>query len=70
MQADEIDRKLLTPAEVAKNLRVSVPTIYRAIHAGELEALRIGGENGSLRVPADAVADFVRPVLDETEVSG
>jgi excisionase family DNA binding protein len=34
---------------------VSPSTIYRAIEAGELDAIKIGG---SLRVPADSVRAF------------
>ena len=33
---------LLTITEVAAALRVSKMTIYRLIHAGELEAIRVG----------------------------
>jgi len=44
---------LLTIPEVASRLRVSRWTIYRAIEAGRLPALRVGaGERGALRVDA------------------
>jgi excisionase family DNA binding protein len=33
---------LLTPGEVAAQMRVSTRQVYRLIHAGELPALRIG----------------------------
>lgn len=40
---------------VAEMFDVSPSTVYRAIEAGELDAVRIGG---SLRIPARAVAAF------------
>jgi excisionase family DNA binding protein len=40
----------LTPREVATRLGVSVPTVYRLIHSGQLEAKRIGVNTGVLRV--------------------
>jgi excisionase family DNA binding protein len=43
---------LLTPAEVALKLRVSVHTIRRLIHDGELEAVRVGHQ---WRIPASAL---------------
>lgn len=43
---------LLTPAEVAEMVRVSVKTVYRAIWAKELEAVKVRGQ---WRVPEDAV---------------
>ena len=35
---------LLTPAEVAELVRVSVKTVYRAIWAKELEATKVRGQ--------------------------
>jgi excisionase family DNA binding protein len=64
MQTDVIERKMLMPAEVAASLRVHVGTVYRAIERGELQAVRLG-ETGSLRVPADAVEQFLRPAHDD-----
>ena len=48
---------LLTVAEVATLLRVSKMSVYRLIHAGELEAVRFGR---SFRVPAGAVDAYLR----------
>ena len=53
-----------TPAEVASRLRCSRATVYRAIDRGELAAVRLG-ETGSLRIRADAIDEFVRPVRAE-----
>jgi len=49
-----------TVDEVARELRVSRLTIYRAVQRGELAALRLG-ERGRLRIPSDALARYVRP---------
>jgi excisionase family DNA binding protein len=49
--------KMLTPAEVAVELRVSAPTIYRRIQAGELKAVRIGGQ---LRIDREDLERFLR----------
>ncbi len=44
----------LTVAEVAAVMRVSKMTVYRLVHSGELDAVRVGR---SFRVPEDAVND-------------
>ncbi len=46
----------LTVAEVAAQMRVSKMTVYRLVHAGELEAVRVGR---SFRVPEGAVEDYL-----------
>jgi excisionase family DNA binding protein len=48
---------LLTVAEVATMLRVSKMSVYRLIHAGELEAVRFGR---SFRVPNAAVETYLQ----------
>ena len=35
-------RKILTPQQVAKEMQVSLKTVYRWIYAGKLKASRIG----------------------------
>lgn len=58
MSATETPR-LMTPAEVAAELRISLPTTYRMIAARELPAARIGGQ---LRIERTAVeALLARP---------
>ncbi len=59
MSVAETD-SLMAPAEVAKRLRCSRVSVYRAIDRGELEAVRLG-ENGSLRVSEAALERFLRP---------
>lgn len=49
--------KFLTVAEVATAMRVSKMTVYRLVHSGELEAVRVGR---SFRVPESAVEDYLR----------
>jgi excisionase family DNA binding protein len=41
---------LLTPAEAAEALRLSVSSIYRAVRAGQIRAVRLTG-GGALRIP-------------------
>ena len=49
--------KFLTVAEVAALMRVSKMSVYRLIHAGELEAVRFGR---SFRVPEQAVNVYLK----------
>ena len=51
------DVRFLTVAEVAAIMRVSKMTVYRLVHSGELEAIRVGR---SIRVPERAVTDYLR----------
>ncbi|MQA10535.1 MAG: helix-turn-helix domain-containing protein [Pseudonocardiaceae bacterium] len=44
---------------VAEALDVSVATIYRAIESGKLDALKHGTGKGTLRVPGQAVNDYI-----------
>jgi excisionase family DNA binding protein len=49
--------RFLTVAEVATIMRVSKMTVYRLVHSGELEAIRVGR---SFRVPERAVNQYLR----------
>ena len=49
--------KFLTVAEVASLMRVSKMTVYRLVHSGELEAIRVGR---SFRVPEQAVNRYLK----------
>ena len=51
------DVRFLTVAEVASIMRVSKMTVYRLVHSGELEAIRVGR---SFRVPEHAVNQYLR----------
>jgi excisionase family DNA binding protein len=54
--------KFLTVAEVAALMRVSKMTVYRLVHSGELNAVRVGR---SFRVPEKAVHDYLRDAFIE-----
>ncbi len=58
------DVRLLTVAEVATIMRVSKMTVYRLVHSGELEAIRVGR---SSRVPEQAVNQYLRDAFAGTE---
>lgn len=47
----------LTVAEVAAQMRVSKMTVYRLVHNGELEAVRVGR---SFRVTEKAVEEYLQ----------
>ncbi len=49
--------RFLTVAEVATRMRVSKMTVYRLVHSGDLEAVRVGR---SFRVPEPAVDEYLR----------
>ena len=49
--------RLLTPNEVAEQLRVSTMTVYRLIKAGDLRAARIGK---SFRISEDDVDTYLQ----------
>lgn len=48
--------ELLTPAEVAKTLRVSRMTVYRMMHSGDLPSMQFGR---SFRIPTEAVQTYI-----------
>jgi excisionase family DNA binding protein len=50
--------QLRTIPEVARELRVSRETVYRAIRRGDLEVVRFGGV---IRVPAATLEQLKRP---------
>jgi excisionase family DNA binding protein len=55
--------KFLTVAEVASLMRVSKMTVYRLVHTGDLQAVRVGR---SFRVPEAAVHEYLRDAFAET----
>ena len=48
-----LPREFLTPAEAAAIWRVSVPTVYRHVAAGDIPHIRVGGCDGPIRIPAE-----------------
>jgi excisionase family DNA binding protein len=51
------DLRFVTVAEVATILRVSKMSVYRLIHSGELESIRVGR---TFRVPEPAVSRYLQ----------
>ena len=49
-------------AELAALWRVDKSTVYRMIYSGRLRAERHGPRGGAVRVPAAAVAEYLRHV--------
>jgi excisionase family DNA binding protein len=56
------DKQYLHVKEAAAELDVHPSTIRRAIHSGELDAVRLG-PNGRFRVPREALEEFVTPYV-------
>jgi excisionase family DNA binding protein len=53
---------LLTPAECAQTLHVSVATVYRAVRRGEIRAVKpTGRKRGALRIPASELERLLEP---------
>jgi excisionase family DNA binding protein len=50
--------RMLRVKAVADMFDVSVATIYRAVEARKLDALRIGSRKGALRIPESALAAY------------
>jgi excisionase family DNA binding protein len=50
------DVKFLTIHEVAVIVRLSKMSVYRLVHSGELEAVRVGR---SFRIPEQAVVSYL-----------
>jgi excisionase family DNA binding protein len=62
MQAEGLGEvRFLTVAEVATLMRVSKMTVYRLVHSGELNAVRVGR---SFRVPEQAVQEYLRGAFE------
>jgi excisionase family DNA binding protein len=54
MATDEQQREWLAPKEVARELRVHVSAVYRAVERGQLPAVRLS-ETGAIRIPRSAL---------------
>ena len=59
------DKQYLHVKEAAAELDVHPSTIRRHIHAGELEAVRLG-HGGRYRVSREALAEFLVPTNERT----
>ena len=56
--SDDTDRRFFRVAEVAARFNIDETTIYRQIKVGRLKAIRIGAGRGTLRVSAQALAEY------------
>ncbi len=60
MTTDVTRPKLYSVSEVAQELRLSRPTVYKLIAGGALSAIRVGGgDRGSLRVTRDDLGTYL-----------
>jgi excisionase family DNA binding protein len=56
-----VEREYLTVAEVAALWRVSAPTVYRRVAAGDVPHIRLGSD-GPIRIPAAVVMPEETPL--------
>lgn len=52
--------------ELAEMWRVAPSTVYRLIYSRRLRAERHGPRGGAIRVPVDAVTEYLKTVAAET----
>jgi excisionase family DNA binding protein len=55
------EERLLTVAAAAERLGWIPNSVYRAIYAGRLRAVRLGRGRGVIRVPESAIAEILTP---------
>jgi len=60
------ETRFFTIAEAAALLRQSRSTLYRNIKRGAMRAMRLG-EHGPLRVPEDALEEYLRPARPDNQ---
>lgn len=60
--ADGARREPYLVAELAEMWRVAPSTIYRMVYAGRLRAERHGIRGGAIRIPVDAVAEYLATI--------
>jgi len=63
-------RKPYRVTELAELWDLDTSTIYRMIYSGRLRAERHGPRGGALRIPVDAVAEYVRQVTTSSSGLG
>ena len=69
LSPDSTRRETYLVAELAAMWRVAPSTVYRLIYSRRLRAERHGPRGGAIRVPADAVADYLASVVPEAVAS-
>ncbi len=60
MSTSEQVRTLLSPAEVAVRLGVSIATVRRHIRAGRFPAYRLGPEGSAVRLDWEEIQEWLR----------
>lgn len=50
---------LVTVAEAAATLHLSVPSVWRRVRDGRLEAVRLGGPGAAVRIRAESVRNHM-----------
>jgi excisionase family DNA binding protein len=61
--AGDAKREPYLVAELAAMWRVDPSTVYRLIYSRRLRAERHGPRGGAIRVPADAVAEYLASIV-------
>lgn len=56
--SEDAVQRFFRVAEVAARFEIDETTIYRQIKAGRLKAIRIGAGRGTLRISAEALAEY------------
>jgi excisionase family DNA binding protein len=56
-----IEENYLTVQQTAERLGWRANSVYRAIYAGRLRAVRLGRNRGHIRVPESAIAEILTP---------
>jgi excisionase family DNA binding protein len=65
--AQAVDAQLLTVAQVATLLSISLATTYRLIRTGQIASVHLGR---SIRVPSSEVPDFIKRNLRSLQSEG
>ena len=58
-ESSQSNKQLLTVAEVAERLKLSVSLIYAMVNAGTLPSLRVGNGRGSIRFREGDVQEYL-----------
>ena len=59
--------ELVTPAEAAQALSLSVGSIYRGVRDGEIRAVRLTDKRGALRIPVSELARLLEAASSERD---
>jgi excisionase family DNA binding protein len=62
---EKIEKFLLRPKEVAEATGLGRSTVYSLIQAGEIPSVRVGVSHRAVRVPVDALREWIARGLAE-----